>query len=151
MRSAKPLEERFWSKVDKRGSDECWEWTGAKFGNGYGEFKFNGSPKPVHRLAYEFHTGTNIPKSMDVCHKCDNRACVNPAHLFLGTRKDNMQDCVRKGRQSKGETRWSAKLTESLVLQIRSDPRLQRVIAVELGVSRSLIGRVKRRDIWRHI
>lgn len=86
--------ERFWSKVDKSG--ECWLWTGGKSG-GYGYFKVNGSTLRANRLAYEIEHG-EIPEGMLVCHSCDTPACVNPAHLWLGTDKDNQADKVAKGR-----------------------------------------------------
>lgn len=80
----------------------CWLWTGAGKGNGYGNVRHNGSYTTAHRVAFEKAVGP-VPDGMDVCHKCDVRLCINPAHLFLGSRAENMQDAKEKGRVAHGE------------------------------------------------
>lgn len=90
-----------WSRREpeqQKPRDECIEWSGPLQYNGYGTLYFNNSHMGVHRLAWALSNGKIPKKGMDICHSCDNRKCINPEHLFEGTRKDNMQDALKKGR-----------------------------------------------------
>ena len=143
-------ETRFWARVDMSG--DCWLWLGAFFKDprtklpSYGRFN-QGS---THRKAWELTHGP-IEKGLSVLHRCDNKACVRPDHLFLGTQADNMKDRNQKGRTAHGERHAKAKLNASKIIQIRKDVREQRVIAAEYGVAPSLVNAIKQKKIWRHI
>lgn len=138
------FEQRFWSKVDKSG--ECWIWTRATFSNGYGHLGQNGRSKLAHRVAWELTYGP-IPAGMLVLHRCDNRVCVKPKHLFLGTHLDNTLDGLLKGRIA----RFRPKLTIATVRLIR-DLRLTglsyQVIANRLGLSISHVCAICRGTAW---
>ena len=149
--------DRFWSKVDKREDDECWEWTGCKQGNGYGRFWFDRKTTNAHRVAWEIKNGP-IENGLIVCHHCDNPACVNPSHLFLGTDKSNAVDRERKGRgwvpRLRGSKNGAAKLTETDIPVIRFwiDRGYTQVgIAKAFNVSPQLISQIHTGEKWAHI
>lgn len=133
----------FWSKVDRSG--ECWEWLASKTHDGYGRHHYDGGTM-AHRLAYELTRGP-IPAGMCVCHACDNRGCVNPTHLWLGTQADNIKDMRVKGRgpRLEGERHGRAKLTASNVRDIRArhaEGVSARQLAREYGVAATTITRI---------
>lgn len=127
-RPVTPIEEKFWKKVDKGGSDECWEWTGKLNHSGYGILctgpRANRKRTRAHRISWEIHNGP-IPERKLVLHKCDNKKCVNPNHLYLGTHSNNMQDAWDRGRQPRerpncrGLNHGKAKLSDDDVREIR--------------------------------
>lgn len=108
---------RFLSKIDAKGFDpnECWVWRGAGKGNGYGHFNGPDGAVGAHRMAFMLFKG-EIPDGMDICHTCDNRWCVNPDHLYAGTRQENMSDCVSRGRAAGGNRKH---LKENQVQEVR--------------------------------
>lgn len=142
-RKREPLEDRFLRRVNK--TDGCWLWSGAHYGGGYGAIPVCRNGKwgtgYAHRVSYELYRGP-IPSGLYVCHACDNRLCVNPDHLWLGTHQENQADMGRKGR-----THSPAKvLSDADVARIRellAEGRLyQREIAAQFGVGRTLISRI---------
>lgn len=155
------LGERFWSKVDKRGPDECWEWQASGV-SGYGTIGVGGRAGGkvlAHRLSWELHSGP-IPDSEEhhgtvVLHTCDNRKCVNPAHLRLGTQSDNVRDMDAKGRRKNtphhGEKHGNAKLTDEAVRFIRKSNLPQKKLAEMFGVSKYPIYRIKSGKGWTHV
>ena len=145
--------ERFWLNLVK--GPDCWEWTGCKYGAGYGKMQ-TGYAKAglAHRFSYEMHFG-KIPPGMSVMHKCDNPGCVNPAHLSVGTHAENMADMEAKGRDrkvgSKGTKNASAKISEETVRAIRSSKESQNAIARRYGISQASVSNILLGRSWKHI
>lgn len=158
------LRERFERAYTPEPMSGCWLWTGDVCrGTGYGRISsINSGRREIiraHRLSYELHVGP-IPAGMMVCHRCDNRACVNPQHLFVGSALDNVRDMDAKHRRRtvvpvrahpKGSQVATAKLSESDVLDIRRRlPCPYPVLAAEYGVDRSVISKIATGRAWRH-
>jgi hypothetical protein len=170
-----PLTERFWSKVDRNGPvpthvphlGPCWIWTSAT-NWGYGLITVNRRTRRAHHIAWELTSGP-IPSGLWVLHKCDNRPCVRPDHLFVGTRRNNIDDMVNKGRVPKGASHYArlkpellpigerhsqSKLTAEQVREIRALYAAGGVthadLAVRYGVSRKSIGDIVNRKYWLH-
>jgi hypothetical protein len=163
----KPMAERFWAKVNKDGPvpphrrelGPCWVWTACGTRHGYGFITTDGGSDQLqtHRFSWELAFGP-IPDNKHVLHHCDNPCCVNPEHLFLGTPKDNMADCVSKGRRAKalrGEDNPKAKLSPKQVLEIRgrfaSGALTKKRLASEYGVSAGLVSDIILRKCWKHL
>lgn len=157
------LEERFWPKVSIGQPSACWEWQGSHSLNGYGQIGVGGRSRKLlgaHRVSWELAYGP-IPDKLCVCHHCDNRGCVNPTHLFLGTHSDNSKDAFAKGRmiipkvKLFGEKNPRAKLTEKEVVQIRDEHASGEYSLAELGrrfgVGPSTIFKIVTRKRWKHI
>lgn len=146
--------ERLAGKYKVNDKTGCWEWVAAIGRDGYGAINFEGRVWKAHRLSYEVFRGP-IPKDLHMCHKCDNKKCINPDHLFPGTRFDNMQDCVKKGRLNPGyvpgEKNGYSKLTEKDVRAIREDPRTLVEIGKSYGISPTYGSYIKHRKTWKHV
>lgn len=141
----------FWDNVNK--TDGCWEWTSQVNNKGYGILTGDGQIHMAHRCSWMIHKGP-IPKGLFVLHKCDNRRCVNPDHLFLGTHEDNMRDMVAKKRQAVGSKVASSKLTEEAVRQIRAlrqSGMKYREIAEAFGLSTYHVKDICHRRYWTHV
>jgi hypothetical protein len=140
----------FWAMVDKFSANGCWNWTGGLWATGYGRITFEGKSWKAHRLSVLFSVG-ELDDTACVLHRCDNRKCVNPEHLFLGTRADNNRDKVAKNRQPKGSDFLRSRLTEQDILNIRSAADGLRTLSEKYGVSWSHINNIKKLRKWKHV
>ena len=153
------LSARFLAKVDILGDDECWEWKASRTFDGYGNYRLNGGMRKAHRVAYAFYNGAEIPAGLCVLHRCDNPACVNPSHLWLGTRTDNNADMKAKGRGVqngvKGTAHYRTNFSNADILKIRamykSGHYLQREIGDMFGICQSYVSELVNRKKWTHI
>lgn len=150
--SGRPLAERFWEKVERRGPDDCWIWNGATDWFGYGRINNSAGTNRAHRVSWELHFGP-IPEGLHCLHKCDNPSCCNPKHLELGDDKKNISDAAKRGRTSRGEHRPLSKLTAAQVREIRqryaSGGVTHQELADDYPVSRRTIGKIVNRKRWR--
>lgn len=149
----KTVESRFWPKVHK--TENCWLWTGAKNSQGYGNFWDGMNYIHAHRASWIIKYG-DIPSGMCVLHRCDVPLCINPDHLWIGTKGDNNKDRSAKGRNGDcacpGTKNGRAKLTEADVRAIREKYKTglyyQYLLAEEYGVVQTTISSITRRRLW---
>lgn len=159
MKTLREKIKNFWGKVDQ--SSTCWEWKGPKAKNGYGTF--SGLYRVfkttwAHRLAYLITRGP-IPPGLEILHSCDHRSCVNPDHLSLGTRKENMRQASERGKlfhwtRPRGESNLSSKLTEMQVKQViklSSEGYSKNQICKEFNISRCTVHRLTKGKSWKHL
>jgi len=150
-KAKRTMPDYFWSRVARGAPTDCWNWLFGKTTRGYGKSYFQGREQHSHRIAWIITNG-EIPDGLFVCHKCDNPSCCNPSHLFLGTGKDNMQDCVSKGRRPSGERHPLSKMNADTVRSLRalaSEIGLRPAARV-LGINRSTAYHACK-DTWRSL
>lgn len=146
--------ERFWSRIDRSGGlDACWPWTAGSFSGGYGAFAHGGKSLKSHRIAFFLERG-HWP--VCACHHCDFPPCCNPAHLFDGTPLDNIRDAVAKDRMNRipGEDRWTSKLTDAQVMEIRrryADGERIAAIAADFPVTDKNVFLIGTGQSWTHL
>ena len=141
--------DRFGLYFTKGEQDECWNWFGGKDRDGYGLFRVLKQKLQTHRMSYEIHKGA-IPDGLWVLHKCDNTSCVNPKHLFLGTRTDNVRDMVAKGRFVSG----GLVLTEDDVRSLRQmyeDGKTKWELADIFKVKRCMVSQIINKKHWKNV
>lgn len=159
---------RFWSMVDRRGSNECWPWMGGLASGGYGAFSIHNRQEKTHRVALVL-SGVVLSDGLFACHKSDNPQCCNPAHLFTGTSADNSSDMKAKGRAAmgdkhgsrlhperllRGESHYRSKLTEQQVTAIRqrrNSGATYSAICREFGIAKTTLGHLLSGRSWKHI
>lgn len=138
--------------------DECWEWNGPFYVDGYGDV--SGHHRGIkrwkaHRLSYELANGVELTSEQFVCHRCDNPACIRPTHLFVGTHRDNVADCIAKGRNVRGEKTKNHKLTDKAVAELRKYQPLPTDIAREYArtynASMRTVQKAATGVTWKHV
>ena len=143
------MTEKFTDYISPEPNSGCWLWTGTVNRQGYG--RWGKKSRYAHRLVYETRHGA-IPPGLCALHKCDNPCCVNPDHIFLGSRADNTRDMYAKGRdRTTGDRSASAKLSSSDVATIRASNESLRTLGLRYGVGHSTIGKIKRGERWRNV
>lgn len=147
---------KFWARVARGAHTECWPWMGHRCASGYGRVTLDYVDYKAHRVAWMLTFERAIPDGLMVMHRCDNRMCVNPSHLALGTAKDNMLDAKLRGRLSSvgappGMRHGHAKLTDDDVRRIRTSTLRNTELAKELNVNPATIGKIRRGLRWTHL
>lgn len=155
MRARSDVRQRFEARISPEPNSGCWLWTGSWFATGYGQIARTRAlgPSTTHRIAYELYCGPVGDKH--VLHHCDVRECCNPAHLYLGTDKENARDRTLRGKargpQVKGDAHWSSKLNEAAARDILTKRMKQTDFAALYGVTKHTVSAVQRRRNWKHI
>lgn len=156
--TAKPLEERFWEKVDKAGpvhprlGSRCWEWIGARIPTGYGTISRDGQTQVAHRVSWELEHG--VKPSGVVCHSCDNPGCVRPSHLRDDTQSSNILEAIERGRVKpvSGGAQANIKVTKEVAREIRrryaAGGTSYRQLASEYSLSKTHVGRIVKQECW---
>lgn len=147
---ATPLERLLRNSIPEPNTG-CWVWLGGLNHGGYGQINMPGNKqRRAHCLSYEIHNGP-IPEGLEVRHSCDLRCCINPEHLLVGTRQQNIDDAILRNRFVRGERRKDSKLTDAEAAIIKLDTRSQCLIAAEYGIDPSVVCRIRRGKTWKHV
>lgn len=143
--------DRLLAKASKDEKTGCLNWTASRQNNGYGQFHLNGAMRLAHRISFELHHGA-VPEGMFVLHKCDNRICINPDHLFVGTQAENLADMVAKGRQANGISNGHTRLRDQDVIAIRRSVGVSQAdLARSFGTTSTHIRRIRSGENWSHL
>ena len=143
------VKKRLAEKRDRAADTDCWNYTGALAGNGYGHMSFGGKIEYTHRVAAVLYLGFNLDSGQLVMHECDNPSCFNPAHLAVGTQKENMRDAAARGRMTNGKKLTAIQAGEIKYLLGRGNS--QRSLATRFGVSTTAIGQINRGETWKDV
>lgn len=150
-RVAKSVHERFEEKIFPDPNSGCWLWCAStNKDTGYGQFNKIGRMKSTHRVSWELYRG-EIPAGMHVLHKCNNRVCVNPGHLYLGSNAQNVADMIKAGRVARGERSGRSKLREVDVIEIFFSDGTEEEVSKKYGISAANVGHIRRGTSWSHI
>lgn len=143
---------RFEEKIMPEPNTGCWIWMGAMLPTGYGRFKLKGRSSPAHRVSHSLYKGDVLFGTL-VCHTCDNKWCVNPDHLYIGTHSENVLDSYRRNRMTskKGTDHSMSKLKNNDIIFIRASLSPRKLLANQFNVTVSNIQLIQTRKLWRHI
>ena len=148
--AGKTLIEKIKLKSEVNPVSGCWEWSKGKNGTGYAQIRHDGKARLAHRVSYMEAYGA-IPDDLHLCHRCDNRACVNPEHLFVGDDKANSDDKLSKGRQARGESHGMRKLGIPEIYLIRAAHGTNEAIGLLYGITAGAVSMIKHRKRWAHV
>lgn len=147
----KKLRELIKSRME-HGPKGCWNWTGALSTGGYARMSFKGKNSQAHRVAF-FAWNGKIQTGLNILHDCDNRRCVNPMHIFAGTQKRNVQDCVKRGRwpSKSGAANGRAAITEAIAREIKTSPRNGRYFVRKYKLTDATVSKIRTGRTWRNV
>lgn len=144
------IEEAFWRKAKKGDPNDCWEWSGLHDQQGYPVLPYNKNTQRACRVAAKISCG-EIKKDEHACHRCGNKRCCNPSHIYAGSPKQNNSDKLIHGTQPMGESSYQSKLRDEQIREIRASKETNSKLGIKYGVSSSNISMIRTRRTWRHV